>query len=60
MVFLNNIEKVLEGLQNRQGVAEVDVDLWRRDSGFKPKFSTQEHWKLTKRNVAQCSWAQCV
>lgn len=58
--ILNDIEKGLESLRNRQGTAVMDIDLWRRESGFKPKFSTMETWKLTRVIVAQCSWARCV
>ena len=58
--ILNEVEKALDLLKQTQGDAEKDVDMWKWGSEFKPKFSNYKTWKLTRRNVAHCSWARCV
>ena len=59
-VILNEIEKELEHIKEKQRYEVKDVDLWRRDSGLKPKFSTHETWKLIRANGDQCTWGRCT
>lgn len=56
---LNEIENKLASLKELS-VEEDDVDLWRWDSEYKPKFSTQETWRMTRRSAVHCSWAQGI
>ena len=44
--MLNDIERALDSFRDQLNTAEDDVDMWRRSSGYKPKFSTQETWLL--------------
>lgn len=59
MVILNNIETEISELRDKLNEDE-DVNLWRRKSGFKNKFSTKETWKLLREEGLQCSWAPGV
>lgn len=38
----------------------MDVTLWRRKSGFKVVFSTNETWMLLRESYVQCSWARGI
>lgn len=40
--LLNDIEKELENTKRKQCNTDKDVTLWRRNSGYKPKFTTYE------------------
>lgn len=35
----------------------IDRSLWRRDSGYKLEFSTQETWQFLRDKKPLCSWA---
>lgn len=55
------LEKSWSTLKRNRDIYEVkDVDLWRRDSGLKPKFSNHETWKLIRANGDQCAWGRCT
>ncbi|XP_009126345.2 uncharacterized protein LOC103851254 [Brassica rapa] len=54
------IEKELEQIKEKQRYEVKDIDLWRRESGFKPNFSTHETWKLTRASGVQCDWGRCT
>ena len=58
-VVLNNIEAEILELREKLNMND-DVSLWRRKSGFKHKFSTQETWMLIRETGMQCSWAPGV
>lgn len=34
--------------------------MWRRESGFKTKFSTNETWRLLRDKSNHCGWARSV
>lgn len=53
---MNDIEKVLENVKRTQGNTGKDVALWRRNSGYKPIFSTYETWQLTREAGVLCTW----
>lgn len=57
---LNNIEKELNIIKNNQVLGKEDIKLWRRDSGYKQGFSTQETWNLLRVKQTLCSWASGI
>lgn len=59
-VLLQEIENELICLQGNYCEEERDVDLWRWSSGYKPKFSTQETWKMTRVSGVQVTWGRSV
>lgn len=59
-VVLNEIEAELIAVKEKIRHNVMDVDLWRRKSGFKAEFSSYETWLLLRKTYAQCSWARCV
>ncbi|XP_013646145.1 uncharacterized protein LOC106350855 [Brassica napus] len=46
--------------QEVEGVGADDVDMWRWNSGYKPRFSTQETWRMTRVSAAQCDWGGSI
>ncbi|XP_018513795.1 uncharacterized protein LOC108871601 [Brassica rapa] len=58
--ILIEIEKELEQIKEKQRYEVKDIDLWKRESGFKPNFSTHETWKLTRASGIQCDWGRCT
>ncbi|XP_048613242.1 uncharacterized protein LOC106363282 [Brassica napus] len=63
--ILNEIEMELSHIkakQSAEGEGMNDVDLWRWNSGYKPKFSTQETWKMTRisYNGPVAFWSQGI
>lgn len=59
-VILIEIEKELEQIKEKQRYEVKDINLWRKESGFKPNFSTHEMWKLTRASGVQCAWGRCT
>lgn len=57
---LQDIEKELVKLAEKQSNSELDKDLWRWSSGFKQKFSTMETWQLIRETGLQCDWGSRV
>ena len=41
-------------IEEKQRNPGDDIDMWRRNKGFKPKFSTQETWLKLRETKAQC------
>ena len=59
-VMLNAIEAELLQLKEKLREGVEDVSLWRRKSGFKGNFSTQETWMLLREDYVQKNWAKSV
>ena len=58
--LVNDIKRELDSIKGKQNVALDNVDLWRVNSGFKPKFLTHETWMLSRETKAQCTWARSI
>ena len=58
--IINEIEAELIAVKEKIRHNVMDVDLWRRKSGFKTEFSSHETWLLLRETYAQCSWARGV
>lgn len=58
--LLNAIESEMVAVKERLRVNVEDVSLWRRRSGFKDKFSTQETWFLTRTSYDHIDWVHAV
>lgn len=59
-VLLNDVEKVLGNIAEKLRDTVSNTDLWRRSSGFKPKFSTSETWQLTRVRGPLCLWSKSI
>lgn len=57
---LNDIEAELVTVKGKMRNNVEDANKWRRNSGFKPTFSTHETWMLLRETYAQCSWARGI
>ncbi|XP_013704655.2 uncharacterized protein LOC106408418 [Brassica napus] len=57
---LNNIEAELLVIKEKMRSDVEDVALWKRKSGFKSTFSTQETWMLTRETKPICNWAKGI
>lgn len=57
---LNEIEEELLRIKERMRSAVEDVALWRRSTGYKSIFSTQETWLLTRENTQTCNWTKGI
>lgn len=58
--MLNDIERALDSIRDNQNTAEDHVDMWRRSSGYKPKFSTKETCLLLRESKRQCGWVKGI
>lgn len=58
--LLMSIENELNALTDSLNVEELDISLWKRESGFKHLFSTQETWKLLREQKDKCRWSRGV
>lgn len=54
---LNAVEEELLLLKDKLRTNVEDISLWKRDSGFKGRFSTYETWKLVREPKTRCEWA---
>ena len=57
---LQDIERELSKISEKQSILELDKDLWRWSSGFKQKFSTTETWQLIRETGLECDWGRKV
>lgn len=57
---LNDIEAELVTVKGKMRNNVEDANKWKRNSGFKPTFSTHETWMLLRETYAQCSWARGI
>lgn len=53
--ILNEIEDEISSISLNP--AEDDLSMWRRSSGYKLVFSTQETWELLRERKTTCDWA---
>lgn len=58
--LVNDIKRELDSIKGKQNIALDNVDLWRGNSGFKPKFLTHETWMLSRETKAQCTGARSI
>lgn len=58
--LLKDIERALDSFRDQLNTAEDDVDMWRRLSGYKLKFSTHETWLLLREAKPQCPWSKGI
>lgn len=60
MQLLNDIESDLSKVRENRDFLVEDASLWRRDSGFKNNFSTQETWRLIREPKMKLLWTRGV
>lgn len=58
--LLNNIESDLVIVKEKLRDEVEDVNMWRRKTGFKQKFSTYETWLLMKIETGRCDWSRSI
>lgn len=58
--ILNEIEADITELKDKHCPSTEDMSMWRRGSGYKASFSTNETWRLLRVNFTQCSWSRSV
>ncbi|XP_056843331.1 uncharacterized protein LOC108808454 [Raphanus sativus] len=56
-IVLNEIEEEINFIKNNFNSEKEDTSLWRRDSGYKKDFSTQETWNQLRDKKTLCEWA---
>lgn len=59
-MLLKDIEEDLSRMRDSLSRAEEDISLWRRESGIKHQFSTQETWQLIRKTKDKCSWSRGI
>ncbi|XP_048613483.1 uncharacterized protein LOC125587291 [Brassica napus] len=58
--LLNDIEADLILVKEKLRSEVSDTNIWRRKSGFKPKFSTYETWSLLRSPGVVCDWSSGI
>ncbi|XP_013633236.1 PREDICTED: uncharacterized protein LOC106338914 [Brassica oleracea var. oleracea] len=58
--ILNEIEADITELKENLCPSTEDRSMWRRGSGYKTSFSTNETWRILRVNYTQCSWSRSV
>ena len=55
---LREIEEALESVRSKIQSEKMDVSIWRRRSGCREIFSTNETWMLLRGTSVQCLWTR--
>ena len=55
---LREIEEALESVRSKIQSEKMDVSIWRRRSGYREIFSTNETWMLLRGTSVQCLWTR--
>ena len=58
--LLNDLEAELILVKEKLRNDVEDANMWRRKSGFKPKFSTHKIWSLLRTSTGCCSWSRGI
>ena len=58
--ILNEIEANITELKDKLCPSTEGMSMWRRGSGYKASFSTNETWRFLRVNFTQCSWSRSV
>ncbi|XP_018487780.1 uncharacterized protein LOC108858328 [Raphanus sativus] len=59
-MLLNDMEEMLKSVKEKLRAENEDVDIWRREAGYKSKFSTQETWMIMRIAEVKCSWSKSI
>ncbi|XP_048599538.1 uncharacterized protein LOC125579744 [Brassica napus] len=58
--ILKDMEAELSVIVSNLRSEEEDVSLWRRKSGYRKTFSTQETWLLLRVSKVYCDWSRGI
>ena len=57
---LQEVETALESVRSKIQSEKLDVSIWRRKSGYRENFSTNETWMLLRGTSVQCLWTRGI
>lgn len=60
MRVLNEIEGETTSIASSLNPEKEDINLWKRESGYREHFSTQETWEILREKKLTCSWVKGV
>ena len=58
--ILQGIEGIIDSVRSNIQCGSEDVSVWKRRSGFRGIFSTNETWMMIRETKVQCDWSRGV